>query len=205
MIHLASSAPVLVRKIDLRVWSLRDEVESILRKRLGEDPRPDVRAVMDEYGDPGRGGAGRPKDGGGPVVLRQVRPPLPPGRVHHGSVFISELQMDRIRFFSSAHFLEGQAVAMEFIVPERFIVNADVLHCHRYSMRSRVISPTTLSFRAVAEFSFLKRGERTLLRKLVRSIASIGGDAAPEDAAPEDAAPAATPGDAAPGPLREAS
>jgi hypothetical protein len=41
MIHNSSNDPVLIKKISLKVWSLRDEIESRIKSELDENPEGD--------------------------------------------------------------------------------------------------------------------------------------------------------------------
>ncbi len=73
--------------------------------------------------------------------------------------------MDHLYFFSNQDFTEGQSIVVEFQVPKRFIVNINVAYSRPFNMKSRIISDRKLPFRVVGSFSFLKEGERTLLRQ----------------------------------------
>ena len=182
-----SKDPVFVKKIDLRIWLLRDEVESVLKERLKEKSKDDIdlSTLAEEYrskpvelkvleGGKGKEEEEKQKDQENSedekVVIRQCRPQLSLEKIYAGSLVISELNMSRIHFFSSGHFLEGQAIVIEFMIPQKFIINANVIYSHQFNPRSKIISTDKFSYRIAADFTFLKEGERTLLRKFVGSI-----------------------------------
>ena len=58
----------------------------------------------------------------------------------------------------------------EFLIPKMFSLNAQVIHCRKHSMSSRVISGQKLPHRACFKFTFLKPGEKSLLRQFLQSI-----------------------------------
>ncbi len=242
MIHRQSNDPVLVKKISLKIWSLRDEVESRIRERLAQGTDPNTAAdpaesakylqdIVTEYtptpaldappptedGKPAlnliKGGADEkpgeenkeaaapevelavapeaeaeaaPVDTAAPsaetttspsteqapepILIRQKRPLLEASQLCHGRTLLGEIYMDKMMFFAGKRFCEGQSIVIEFLIPKRFIVNADVLYCRHYSMKSRIISGQKLPYRVNVQFTFLKPGERTLLREFLESI-----------------------------------
>jgi hypothetical protein len=262
LIHGSSSDPVLIKKIYLKIWALRDEVEAVLSKVIknngGSKEGIDLEAVKNEYLNNGEvsagglsvieGGAGddeeedleaamaaalvAPDEGaaeeeeeeeeeeeddaaaaaamlngqgdeGGDAAAAaaamldgqgddeeptQVSSPTPASylaenkiiqrkssllhkdKVSSGMSILSELGMDTIYFFCKKPFLEGQSIVIEFQVPLKFVVNAQIVYCRPYNLRSRVISQNKLTYRVSADFSFLKPGERTVLRQFIASI-----------------------------------
>ncbi len=107
---------------------------------------------------------------GDETQIVMVRPKLPPEQIVIGRTILSEVHMDKIFFFSDYNFVEGQSIVIEFQIPKRFIVNANIAYCRNYNMKSRIIRTNQLKFRVCAEFNFLKKGERTLLRDFLRSV-----------------------------------
>ncbi len=255
MIHNNSHDPVLIKRIGLKIWSLRDEVEAVVRRRLQNNPEQteltpeEIQQIKDEYqyrgpidqrpnlqllqggggateagseeggdgedleaamaaamgGDApeeadasaeGEGGEdgeedleaamaaamdGAPEEAtegdqgapapGGPIkVIQRSSDNIPESKIHRGVTILSEVSMDSLYFFGSKKFLEGQSIVIEFQIPKRFVVNANIVYCRPFNIRSRIISEKKVSYRIVAQFSFLKDGERTLLRQFIRSI-----------------------------------
>ena len=66
--------------------------------------------------------------------------------------------------------MEGQSIVISFNIPEKFILNAEVTYSQSYSLKNRILSDTTLPYRICAKFSFLRKGERTLLRNFLEKI-----------------------------------
>ncbi len=252
MIHGNSNDPVLIKRIMLKVWALRDEVEAVISKRLRQDPdkkefsKEEIEEIKSEYQYVGpvdkkanltlvQGGEETPAAEGeqsgddleaemaaamgggendesaeestaegeqsgddleaemaaamgggdtegaslseapqaptGPVkVIQRGSENISPNKIHHGVLVLSEIGMDNFYFFSSQNFLEGQSIVIEFQIPKRFVINADVVYCRPFNIRSRIISENKLTYRVAAKFSFLKEGERTLLRQFIQSI-----------------------------------
>ena len=198
MMYSGMKCSAIVKKIDLRVWSLRDEITSVIKKHVkdGSDNEPDIQKIINEYrrGEPiGGDDEGRlrvleeEEEGDGPgKIIRQLKPTgIPQEKIYFGSALISEMNMEEMHFFSSGCFIPGQAVVVEFLVPQKFIVNADILDCNQYNTQSRVISSNKLSYRLAAAFTFRREGERTLLRRFIQSIVPLvgpkGGGKKPEE------------------------
>ena len=106
----------------------------------------------------------------GEYQIIQRSPILGQDDTSSGKTILAEVGMDRIYFFSSKAFLNGQSIVIEFLIPKRFVVNATIVFCREYNMKSRIISKNRLPYRIGADFSFLKEGERTLLRQFIHSI-----------------------------------
>ncbi len=104
------------------------------------------------------------------VIVLQRRPMLPDSEIFMGKTLLSEIYMDRIHFFCDESFLEGQNIVIQFMIPQCFTINADVMYCRRYGMKSRIISENKLLYRVAARFTYLRPGERTLLRRFLLSI-----------------------------------
>ncbi len=234
MIHGNSNDPVLIKRIPLRIWHLRDEIEAIVKERLiarkqsgDEDSNLSVDDLVQEYKPKGplkdetaeapaaaaeapadeseaamaaaleviEGGEGEEEEEATEEqeaeaaeeakelvegqsdaeikksgVIIQRRPKLDDKSVIPATAILAEIDMDHMYIFSNHKFVPGQSIVIDFVVPKRFTVNADVYYCREYNMRSRIISDKKLPYRIAAKFTFLKEGERTLLRNFVTSI-----------------------------------
>lgn len=207
MIYHNSTDPVLIKKIPLRVWSLRDELEAVILARIesGEytkENRPSVDDLIAEYrerkplvksdkGNPlklipgGEEGEtseeaevneAAPEDAEAvtePVASTEIiqrRPKLAEEKIFSGTLILSELEMDHMYFFTNKQFTVGQSVVVEFMIPKRFSVNVNVAYCRAFNLKSRIISSQNYRYRVAAKFTFLKEGERTLLRQFIKSI-----------------------------------
>lgn len=220
MIHGNSNDPVLIKRISLKVWTLRNEVENVVASTLRANPElkeldaETMSHIREEYSYKGnieaRGGLSlvpeqedsgedleaemaaamsgaaegegseeeaqadadaAPTQESGPVkVIQRSSSVIPPNKVSRGVTVLSELSMDNLYFFGGEKFMEGQSIVIEFQIPKRFVVNADVVYCRPFNIRSKIISDKKVSYRVVAKFTFLKEGERTLLRQFIQSI-----------------------------------
>ena len=72
--------------------------------------------------------------------------------------------------FTDNKFVVGRSIVVEFNIPKKFVLNADVIYCSEYNLKNRIISDTKFSYRLAIKFTFLKKGERTLLRQFISSI-----------------------------------
>ena len=95
---------------------------------------------------------------------------IPEEKVALGKTILSEISMDRILFFCNHSFIEGQSIVIKFNIPQAFVVNADIKYCRPFNFKSRIISKNSYNFRVLADFTFLKPGERALLRQFIQSI-----------------------------------
>lgn len=226
MIHNSSSDPVLIKKISLKIWSLRDEIEARIQAQLeAGEVTPEVldtkvAELQSEYTK--KSGAGDnvlqlktaedlPADGedemakamaaameggvddaapeesteannvvsmsGAPVIDGNVisiaiESPvnLSEDKISKGKTILSEIGMEKMFFFSNKAFTEGQSIVIQFCIPKTFIVNADVIYCRPFNIKSRIISQNNYTHRMLIKFNFLKEGERALLRQFIQSI-----------------------------------
>lgn len=236
-IYNSSKDAVLIKKIGLRIWSLRDEVKATVKSDLSRNKisvdNPNLTSIIEEYTtgkivtdevgtekevslgglenpapaepppgvDPDEFAMAQAIAGNNPApeaaptpaavpvplelngkkqILQRI-PELEPDEIAIGRAMLSEINMERMFFFCEKKFMEGQAIVIEFLVPKRFVLNAEVLYCIEFNMKSRIISKNKLPYRTIVKFTFLKEGERSLLREFVQSIStgtpSIKGEA----------------------------
>jgi len=126
----------------------------------------DMAAAMLE----GQAGGAEIEEDSTSIKIIQRQPVLVDEEISKGRTILAEIGMDRIFFFSNKPFLTGESIVIEFVIPKRFVLNANILFCREYNMKSRIISTNRLPYRIGADFSFLKEGERTLLRQFISSI-----------------------------------
>lgn len=216
MIYHNSTDPVLIKKIPLRVWTLRDELEAVILARIAsgeysKENRPSIDDLIAEYRERKpivkatddkslkliEGGAEEASEEAGEeesseenaeeaieaasddkeekvetksTEVIQRRPILAEDRVSSGTLILSEIEMDHMYFFTNKQFTVGQSIVVEFMIPKRFSVNVDVAYCRAFNLKSRIISNQNFRYRVAAKFTFLKEGERTLLRQFIQSI-----------------------------------
>ena len=230
MIHNSSSDPVLIKKISLKIWSLRDEIEARIQAQLeaGEisndvleskvkelqseytkkSAAPDnilqlksatdlpaddddemakaMAAAMESGDEPSSEEAPKEESSdnvvsmnGTPVqaadtnvISIAIESPvhLSEEKMAKGKTILSEIGMEKMFFFSNKAFTEGQSIVIQFCIPKTFIVNADVIYCRPFNIKSRIISQNNYTHRMLIKFNFLKEGERALLRQFIQSI-----------------------------------
>ncbi len=202
-IHKASKDPVLIKKIALQIWTLRTEIEEVIKFRLQEAETreissPPFKDLIDEYqgnvspqeieaifknlssdeeseDSEGEGEEEDEEEGdetseNDDNVVIQRTPQIPEEKVTRGKTLLSEINMEHIYLFAEDTFIEGKNVVIEFLIPKMFSLNAQVIHCRKHSMSSRIISGQKLPHRACFKFTFLKPGEKSLLRQFLLSI-----------------------------------
>lgn len=247
MIYNKSGHPVEVKKISLRMWSLRDEIEAALERRMkeceaagiplfiedikkfyklnlkapltdssnviplrGEASSDDLNSLMASLKEEEKvsdidetqstdevlaslseGEAKNPPKAFGeaeeilaeqaiqgvenkkpnPILERPFqRQPPDLDKISYGFCFLSDIHMENILSFTQGKFLQGQSVVVEFLIPQNFMMTADVTYCHYYALRSRIISSTKPDYRVQCRFNFALAGERDTLRNFLKSI-----------------------------------
>lgn len=232
MIHNSSSDPVLIKKISLKIWSLRDEIEARIREKVeagvdvdeneimqiraqytpkqsggnvlqlkgsseldsGEDEMAKAMAEAMNGGGEDAAESSEEKqpeensenvaaaednivqlNGGAPadnniITINLDAPNIPEEKIAKGKTVLSEISMEKMFFFCNKAFTEGQNIVIQFCIPKSFIVNAEILYCRPFNLKSRIISQNNYTHRALIRFKFLKEGERALLRQFLQSI-----------------------------------
>lgn len=246
MIYNKSGHPVEVKKISIRMWSLRDEIEAALERRMKEceaagvplyiddikafynlnmqapltdhsnvvplrggqatsddlnslmaslkeeDKVPEeaetksadeVLATLEENKEPPKAFAeaeetlaeqtlqGADNKKPNPILERPYQRQAPNlERISYGFCFLSDIHMDTLLGFTQGKFLQGQSVVVEFLIPQPFMMTADVTYCHYYALRSRIISSTKPDYRVQVKFNYSLAGEREKLRSFLKSV-----------------------------------
>lgn len=228
MIHNSSSDPVLIKKISLKIWSLRDEIEARIQEKVDsgapfaqedmmqiqglytpksanssdnvlslkaneqldtdEDEMARAMAGLEAVEAATEEGAEASEESadnvvsispGSPTISNENpniitislnAPNIPEEKMSKGKTVLSEISMDKMFFFCNKPFTEGQSIVIQFCIPKSFIVNADILYCRPFNLKSRIISENNYTHRALIRFKFLKEGERALLRQFLQSI-----------------------------------
>lgn len=228
MIHNSSSDPVLIKKISLKIWSLRDEIEARIQEKVdggttideqgimqireqytqksssstnnvlpltpngdldtGEDEMAKAMAAVEaeegqEAAETSAEADETSEENNNVVSLSPIdnkdqniisisldAPNIPEEKISKGKTVLSEISMEKMFFFCNKPFTEGQSIVIQFCIPKSFIVNADILYCRPFNLKSRIISQNNFTHRALIRFKFLKEGERALLRQFLQSI-----------------------------------
>ena len=230
MIYNKSSHPIEVKKISIRLWSLRDEIEAAVERRIKEceaagvplyiedikkfynlkTPQlPDnvvqlkpesqgdgMASLMEELGEEAKSEEnsevtpaeskslneaeeiiaeqtlqGLETKKPNPILERPYQRQAPDlDKISYGFVLLSDINMENMLSFTKDKFLQGQSVTVEFLIPQTFMMTADVSYCHHYAMRSRIISSSKPDYRLQCRFAFAIPGERDTLRNFLKSI-----------------------------------
>jgi hypothetical protein len=220
MIHNKSIHPVELKKISVRIWSLRDEIEAALERRIKEceaagiplyiedikkfykldksqpTSGPTNVVALNSQEKPAEGQEAAPtseenknliqaeeiiadqKNQGldtqkpNPILNRPyIRQAPDLNKISYGFSFLADINMESALIFTKEKFLHGQSVVVEFLIPQPFMMSAEVSYCNHYGRTSRIISSTKPDYRLKSQFKFLIMGERNNLRNLLKSIA----------------------------------
>lgn len=251
MIYNKSGHPVEVKKISIRLWSLRDEIEAAIGRRMKEceaagvplfiedikkfynmnpeapltdhsnvihlnaGPKDDMNSLMESIGAEVKAGPphtpapepvaaapveltvaadGTPTEENktfteaektiaeqnlqgldtkkpNPILERPYqRQPPDLDKISYGFSMLSDINMEYFLSFTKDNFLQGQSVIVEFLIPQHFMMTAQVVYCNHYARTSRIISSTKSDYRVQCKFNFQLAGERLNLRDFLKSI-----------------------------------
>lgn len=225
MIYNKSGHPIEVKKISIRLWSLRDEIEAALGRRMKEceaagvplyiedikkfynmdSVQPDnvvelkpkasedgMASLMEEIGKEVKAEEEAPSENKlveaqeiiaeqtlqgldnkkpNPILERPYQRQAPDlDKISYGFVLLSDINMEQMLSFTKDKFLQGQSVTVEFLIPQSFMMTADVTYCHHYARTSRIISSTKPDYRLQCRFVYSVPQERDNLRSFLKSI-----------------------------------
>lgn len=102
-----------------------------------------------------------------PIQIKRAKPEK---KLSTGLTFLNDINMDEIVFFSRHGYQYGQSIVLEFLIPQKFILSAEVVVIKEFALNSKVISDRKPDFRVRAKFTFIHDGERTNLRNFLKSI-----------------------------------
>jgi hypothetical protein len=230
MIYNKTPHPIEVKKISIRLWTLRDEIEAAIGRRIKEceaagvplyiedikrfyninhklpdnvvqlkpEPQNDgIASLMEEISEETKAEEPPPEtppeesktlNEAETIIAEQTRQGLETKKpnpilerpyqrqapdlekISYGFILLSDINMDSMLSFTKDKFLHGQSVTVEFLIPQNFMMTADVLYCHHYAMRSRIISSSRPDYRLQCRFAFAIPGERDTLRNFLKSI-----------------------------------
>lgn len=231
MIIGKSNHPVTVKRIEVKVWRLRDEIEEAIAKRL-VDTNSDIHNVdiedikafysqnisdEDNTADSSElDSSGNPMDDDAMEMLQAMNAPeeddaeaaalamlegqglkpevekmaeaimeddsegadqidfkrLPPhqDKVSPGFTLLSDINMHEVLVFTKESFTHGSSIVLEFQIPKKFVMSAEVIKCVNISRNSKIISETRPKFRVQAAFKYLHKDEKETLRAFLESI-----------------------------------
>jgi len=113
-------------------------------------------------------------DQGAPEGSKLIKKPslkrFAPQIAEDGFVLLSDLHMNQILVFSKGNFTFGQNIAIEFLIPNHFILSAEVMACTTINRNSRIISATKPEFRIQCSLTYFWREERGILRDFLKSV-----------------------------------
>jgi hypothetical protein len=244
MIYNKSGHPIEVKKISIRLWALRDEIEAAIGRRMKECEAAGVPLFIDDIkrfynmnlqsplseqdnvlqlhpktdeaesmanlmeslneAEPEAAAAAAPAEGDktedaaaaesktfteaeqiladqnkqgletkkpNPILDRPYQRQAPDlDKISYGFTLLADINMEGILSFNKEKFLQGQSVVVEFLIPQSFMMMAQVSYCHFYALRSRIISSTKPDYRLQCKFTYSIQGERDTLRKFLKSI-----------------------------------
>ena len=182
MIYGHANYPVEIRKIRLKIWKLRDELEFIIQERLAQADHDSSQIDTSDLKRPAPTHSTLSQDQHhhnlaqtltqeeNILLMQRARPQLEPSKMANGVVALMDLNAKNISCFSTQKYLTGQTVVVEFLIPRHLFITGEVLACHPYNQDSKIISQTCLDFRLHVRWSYRLPGEQTLLKRFLHSV-----------------------------------
>jgi hypothetical protein len=214
MIINKSTHPVEVKRIPIRLWSLRDEIEAAIARRIKECEAAQIPLNIDDIkafysldksqlaennviklkaveDAPAESASEEKKaesfDQAEKIIEDQKTTPpvsdqgaiaVPPferqapdlGRISYGFALLVDINMASMLLFSKNSYSPGQSIVIEFLIPQHFMLSADVAKANYIGMRSRIISESKPDYRIQCRFNFNFKGERAALRQFLTAI-----------------------------------
>ena len=176
MIYGQSPDPIKIRKIRLKIWKFRDELESIISQRLQEAHALEGEEGLSEDGilsdlkERYRAPRAAQEIQDNVLLFHRVRPALGTGKMVNGVVALMDMDMRMISCFCDQQFISGQTIVVEFLVPTYFFVTAEVLECRHYNRSSKIISQHRPGLRLHAKWIYHLPEERAMLRRFLKSV-----------------------------------
>ncbi len=97
--------------------------------------------------------------------------PTPPKELQgQGFTLLSDIQMDKLLFFTNKNYIQGQNVIIKLNVPKPFSLIVEVLMSSHIGRKSKIISPNRFDYRVAGRILYKFEGERSRLREFLKAI-----------------------------------
>lgn len=120
------------------------------------------------------------------TFLRRTRPNIDEEKIADAVTILNDVNMNMVSCFASQEYNSGQTIIIEFLIPNHFFLTAEVIECKKYNISSRIISDQRPDYRLHAKLIFPREGERSMLRRFLKSIEPDIPPDKPKKAAPKD-------------------
>jgi hypothetical protein len=180
VIYKSVNEPVQIKKITIHLWSLNDQVEKLISYFLSkhvEQPEMLTFERVNEFvhetltTETQQTNHTNYNPAQHDILTGEFS--VDPEKKSIGQTFLSDINMDWVAFFAHQNFYCGQSIIMDFQIPRRFLVNAQILECRKINMNSRIIGPNKMLYRIFARFTFVRPGERTNIRNFVKHLHTL--------------------------------
>jgi hypothetical protein len=153
-----STHPVQVKKVSLKTWKLRDEIEHLISLRVTPDQStPDIEDIKN-YFDPNNKEQNL-------EFNREA-----PASTVSGEMILSDISMSGVLIFSEEKYTPGQNIGLKFNIPKSFILTAQIDNCLYQGRKSKVIGINKYHYRLQCVFEFKYESEKDALRDFLKSI-----------------------------------
>jgi hypothetical protein len=178
--------PVILKKVSMRVWHLKDHLIAILKGRL-EKNDGDIEKIKDisdlkrefYFGDRWleldeeeneEEVAEEKSEEGEKFTLYRRNIDIPDEKMAHGKAILYEVNFNKIHFFCDERFHIGATIILKLDIPKSYGIAGIVVDCRPFDFDSKIISEIKYPYRVIAEFQFLKKGQATMLRNFLTAI-----------------------------------
>ncbi|MCT4641107.1 MAG: hypothetical protein N4A33_02345 [Bacteriovoracaceae bacterium] len=177
-----SNHPVLIKKIPVQIWTVRDEIEFAISQRYIQQENPNIDDLKEYYSaikkeeqtqssdnseeqESKNSDAEENKD-----TIQQIQRSASKENTYDGRLFLADISSKGTLLFSEKRYLPGQNIVIKFQVKEPFVLSAEVKNVHHAGRNSKIIQAKKFDYRISCEFSFLCEGEKEDLISFLRSI-----------------------------------
>ncbi len=171
MLYQISQHPVEIKKIPLRIWSLRSEIEAAVTEKIQKAPETDSQVVVQELQALYSTVSPIAPQADEKEMKDDSRGIPPEGQSVFGFAFLSDIYMNEMLLFSQSEFSRGQSIMIEFLIPFSVKLSAEVIQSRNIAMGSRIISPQRPGHRIQLRLLHQWPNERGRLRTFLESIA----------------------------------
>lgn len=164
-----STHPVHVKKVSLKTWKLRDEIEHLIANRVNDsEESPNIEDIKEYFSYDAGDAEEEPQ-----VIIddpNSFKREVPTDKAAGGQMILSDINMENVLIFSEVSYTPGMNIGITFDIPRSFILTARVDNCINLARKSRIISNNKFHYRLNCAFEYKYESQRENLRKFLKSV-----------------------------------